>query len=381
MRVCVDCSPLLINCAGVKSYLYYFARNLQLYAGENEFEAFPFLGSFGGLDLLDSSQGLQHEESMIGRHWTTARLLFINMANKGRHSALNWFTPGADIFHATNHVRNPPTNKKLTTTLHDLTCWTVPDCHPPSHIEMEQSFVQRVVLKADSLIAISEATRNDLIRIFDFPPEKVEVIYPGISDAFFDVRREQVDKVREKYGLSGQYLIHVGTIEPRKNTEVLLDAYGQLSPSLREEFPLVFVGSVGWAPESTVGRVTSPPAHVRYLGYVPEDDLPGLTAGAAACVYPSLYEGFGLPVSQAMAVGVPVLTSNVSSLPEVAGGSAVLIDPHSTEEIRAGIERLLLSPSLRDQLAAAGPEQARRFTWERSAKETWKYFERVCGNS
>lgn len=379
MYVCVDCSPLLIRCAGVKSYLYYLARDLKAYAGPHKFSAFPFLDQVGGADLLDGSRTLDHEQSMIGRYATTARLAFVNMANAGHHQMLDWLTPGIDLFHATNHVRNPPRNKKLTTTLHDLTTWTVPHCHPRAQIEMEKSFVERVVLRSDAVIAISESTKQDLIRLFDFPPERIEVIHPGIAGAYFETKPGQTSAVREKYGLSGNYIVHVGTVEPRKNLDTLLDAYQQISPSLREEFPLLLIGPMGWAAESTRNRVRSSGPGVRYLGYVPEDDLPPLIAGATACVSPSLYEGFGLPIPQAMALGVPVLTSNVSSMPEVAGGAAVLVDPHSTGEIRAGIERLMLSPSLREKLSAKGRKRAQAFHWETSAKKTWRFFEHVCG--
>ncbi len=382
MRICIDCAPLLIPCAGMKTYLYHFARNLLRQAGEHQVSIYPLLdwsARFGGIDLLDPQRLLYHEGSMVSERATAYRLLFVNLINMGRHAALNWFTPGADLFYATNHVRNPPTNKKLVTTLHDLTTWTVPESHPVSQREMEEAYLERTVRPADGVIAITESTRNDLIRLFDFPPEKVEVIYPGFPDAFFHTDPQTVDATRSKYGLDGPYLLHVGTIEPRKNIDRLFDAYERLKPSLREEFSLVLIGPIGWAEPATLARVNSPPENVRYLGYVPEEDLPALTAGATACVFPSLYEGFGLPVPQAMAAGTPVLTSNVSSLPEIAGDAALLVDPKSTDEIVAGIERLLLSPSLREDLIQKGHRQARRFDWEQSAKQTWRFFERIVG--
>ena len=134
---------------------------------------------------------------------------------------------------------------------------------------MEKAFVENVVFKADSVIAISEHTRQDLIRLYDFPPERVEVIYEGIADAYFETHPEGVTAVRAKYGLSQPYILHVGTIEPRKNIDRLFDAYEQLKPSLRDEFPLVLIGSIGWSPDSTVQRVENPPEGVRYLRYVP----------------------------------------------------------------------------------------------------------------
>jgi len=178
-----------------------------------------------------------------------------------------------------------------------------------------------------------------------------------------------------RLGLSRPYLLFVGTIEPRKNVDLLLDAYQGLPASLRDEFDLVLAGPIGWASPATLARVRA----MRYLGYVPEPDLAPLTAAAAAFAYPSLYEGFGFPVAQAMAAGVPVVTSNVSSLPEIAGDAALLVDPRSLQELRDALVRLLESPSLRAGLAARGRERAERFRWERCAAESWAFFRKLAG--
>jgi alpha-1,3-rhamnosyl/mannosyltransferase len=173
----------------------------------------------------------------------------------------------------------------------------------------------------------------------------------------------------------------VGTIEPRKNVDLLLDAYSDLASSIAGGFDLVIAGSQGWASEATMGRLKSSPPNVRYLGYVPERDLPALFAGASAFVYPSLYEGFGFPVAQAMAAGVPVITSRVSSLPEVTGGAAVLIDPRSRVELRNAIESLLTSPSQMAALSESGRAQARRFAWPDVAAQSLDFFRSVVAGS
>jgi glycosyltransferase involved in cell wall biosynthesis len=172
------------------------------------------------------------------------------------------------------------------------------------------------------------------------------------------------------------YLLYVGTIEPRKNLLTLLDAWKQVTPALREKFELVVAGPVGWSAQETVARIR---AEATYLGYVPEEDLPGLVAGATAFVYPSLYEGFGFPVVQAMAAGVPVVTSNVSCLPEVAGDAAVLVDPRSASEFAAAVTRLLESAKLRSELGRRGRERARRYRWEACAEESLQFFHRIGG--
>ena len=171
------------------------------------------------------------------------------------------------------------------------------------------------------------------------------------------------------------FVLFVGTIEPRKNLDVLLDAFAALPASVREEYELVLAGPLGWAAKETQARLES----ARYLGYVPEPDLAPLTAAAAVFAYPSLYEGFGFPVAQAMAAGVPVITSNVSSLPEVAGDAAVLVDPRSVAELRDALCRLLLSAGLRADLAARGRARSERFRWPECAARSWEFFRKVAG--
>jgi alpha-1,3-rhamnosyl/mannosyltransferase len=156
--------------------------------------------------------------------------------------------------------------------------------------------------------------------------------------------------------------------------DTLLDAWEQLRPSLHEEFELLVAGPEGWGAEKTMARLRAATGRVRYLGYVREEELPSLTAGATVFVYPSLYEGFGFPVAQAMAARVPAITSNLSSLPEIAAAGAVLVDPRSADELRSALELLLTSPSLRAKLARDGFRQAQEFRWETCARKSLEFF-------
>ena len=173
------------------------------------------------------------------------------------------------------------------------------------------------------------------------------------------------------------YFLFVGTIEPRKNIDTLLTAWMQLPSSFRCENSLAIVGMPGWKSAATLRRLaqlTRDRSGIRHLGYVPEAFLPGLTAGAQALIYPSFYEGFGLPVAQAMAAGCPVIASNIASLPEITRGAALLIDARSSGEIVSAIQRLHESPEVGENLRSAGRERARLFTWERAAKQSFEYF-------
>jgi alpha-1,3-rhamnosyl/mannosyltransferase len=250
----------------------------------------------------------------------------------------------------------------------------MPELHPAANLRADRNF-ESILRRADGLIAVSASTKSDAVRVLGLRPEKIAVIHSGIAAPFFEASGEAMDAVRARYGLKRPFVLFVGTIEPRKNIDMLLDAYKALPASLREEFELVVAGPMGWAPAETAARVRS----VRYLGYIPEPDIAPLTAAATVFAYPSLYEGFGFPVAQAMAAGTPVIASNVSSLPEITGDAAVLIDPRSLAELRDGLSRLLLAPTLRTELAARGRERARAFRWEACAARSLLFFQEIAG--
>ncbi|MGA2327091.1 MAG: glycosyltransferase family 1 protein [Bryobacteraceae bacterium] len=366
MRLSIDATPLLLRSAGVKNYLYHWISHLRALAGSDSIATFPFSTSFGALD---------HERSVAGLGAKATGLAVLHFLNSSR---LPW-SARADVFHASNLLRNPPRGALLTATIHDMTCWLTPELHTASNVKATKWFGERIMTRADGLIAVSESSRQDAIRILRLPPQKVVVIHHGVPDSYFGVPSEAVNAARGKYGLARSYALFVGTIEPRKNLGGLLDAWAGLSGSLRQEFELVVAGPAGWGDRATLHRLRSGPPRVRYLGYVAEADLPGLTAGATAFLYPSLYEGFGFPVAQAMAAGVPVLTSNLSSLPEIASGAALLVDPRSVGEIRSGLERLLLSPALREDLGRIGSAQAQRYRWQVCAGKSLDFFRRLAG--
>lgn len=373
MRIAIDATPLLLRSSGVKNYVYYWICSLQQLAGAQTVSAFPF---------LDPLRELNHETSCMGYWQTWARLGLVIASNYSPVPILNLAAPGLDVFHMSNIlVRNPPTNARRTATLHDMTCWITPEFHTPANVAAAKAFADRVVRHADGLIAVSEWTRNDAVRLLNLDPERVEVIYSGVADTFFHVTAADVSRARAKHKLARPYVLFVGTIEPRKNLDTLLDAWHQivLLPSFSGEFELVLAGPVGWGETQVVERARTL-RHVRYIDYVPEPDLAGVTAGATVFVYPSLYEGFGFPVAQAMAAGVPVLTSNVSSLPEVTGAAALLVDPRSPGEIESGLRKLLSSPSLREKLGREGRQRAERFRWQECAQKSMVFFERLGGS-
>ncbi len=363
MRVVIDATPLLIRSAGVKNYLYYWIEHLRRAAGTQTIQTFPKLKELGPL---------KHERSVAGLWRTWSGLAALLVSNGTAAPLVDWLSAGADIFHASNLTAYPPRHARLTATIHDMTTRTMPELHSEGNRAADRRFME-ICRRADRLIAVSQSTKDDAVRVGGLAAEKIVVIHSGVAEAFFTVPSQAIGEVRQRLGLHRPYVLFVGTIEPRKNIDTLLDAWISLVPSLREEFELVIAGSVGWAAPATVERLRT----VRYLGYIPEADLAPLTAAATVFVYPSLYEGFGFPVAQALAAGVPVVTSNVSSLPEVAGDAALLVDPRSTSELCAALSRLLLSEDLRSELSGRGRCRANEFRWEACAAKSLEFFQSV----
>jgi glycosyltransferase involved in cell wall biosynthesis len=358
MRVLIDGTSLLLRSAGVKSYTYNWIRGLREIAGPGEIRAFPFLNALGHFT---------HERSVLSPAATFPRLALLYAANVPGNPLLSWIASRADVFHVSNQLRrNIPKRTRITATIHDLTCWLMPELHTAANVRADRFFAEHTLKRADGLIAVSENTRQDAIRILGIAPERIETIHSGVPDEYFTAK----PLLRPR-----PYVLFVGTIEPRKNVETLLDAWSGMR--FQNDFDLLIAGPPGWSSERIMARLQSGERGVQYLGYVAENEMPSLTAGATAFAYPSLYEGFGFPVAQAMAAGVPVVTSNTSCLPEIAGEGALLVDPKSPAELCAALEKLLDSASLRASAGALGRARASRYRWSECARISLDFFRAV----
>jgi alpha-1,3-rhamnosyl/mannosyltransferase len=369
MRILIDATPLLLPAAGVKSFIYHWIIHLKQRAGPGDtVSAFPVLRVLGNLD---------HTKSNCGRLTTLVRVAFVNFTNIRGNRALDLLVKDwCDVFHVSQHLVNPPRGQRITATIYDMTCWLMPEMHTPQNVAATKLYAERVLKRADRLIAISESTRNDAVRILGLREESIDVIYPGVPENFGTARGD-IHRLRHEFRFVRPYVLFVGCVEPRKNVAKLLDAWQKLPRSVRADHELVIAGPLGWNSGAVAKRLLQPEAGIRYLGYVAEQDLPGLIAGATAFVYPSFYEGFGFPVAQAMAAGTPVITSNVSSLPEVAGNAALLVDPHRAEEIRDAVLQILLSPALAQRLRTQGIQRAQQYHWDVCASKSLTFFHRV----
>ncbi len=365
MRITVDASPLLMRSAGVKSYLYHWIRALMEHAGLDTISTFP---GFASADSLHHEQG---PGSALKTH------AWLGLLAASQRLGFPIVPPGGiDLFHCSNQVRRAPRGCLLTTTLHDLTCWLMPEVHTRANIRADFDFAEKVLCRADMVIAVSDSTRRDAIRSLGIQPRKIVTIHSGVPEQYFDVPETEAARVSAAWRLAKPFVLSVGTIEPRKNIARLLDAWTLLPREIRESHELILAGPVGWGSKPILDQAAATPG-VRHLGYVPEADIPGLTKAARVLAYPSLYEGFGFPVAQAMAAGTAVLTSNVSSLPEVTGGAAELIDPYSPTGIAGALRRLLESYELRESLAQQARAVAGRYHWRRCAEESLALFHRL----
>jgi glycosyltransferase involved in cell wall biosynthesis len=286
-----------------------------------------------------------------------------------------------DLLHAMAFAGPILSHVPMVVTIYDLSFLRFPEAFRPFNRWYLSQFTKLSARRARRLIAISESTRRDVVRYFGVPEDQVDVVYCGVDPWFRPLEAEQQERFRRAYALPDKYILFLGTLEPRKNLDRLVSAYSHWCRAESGVPPLVIAGARGWYYQTVLDLVRTLGLEdmVVLLGYVPQQDLPSLYSSAQMFVYPSLFEGFGLPVLEAMAAGVPVITSNVSSLPEVAGDAGVLVDPTDVEGLAAAIGSLWRDPDRRRSLSSAGIEQASRFSWSDAAQKTMSVYERAMG--
>jgi glycosyltransferase involved in cell wall biosynthesis len=288
--------------------------------------------------------------------------------------------PDAELFHATEHLLPYLRTVPTVLTVHDLVFERYPEYHKAWNYHYLHHAMPLFCRRASAIIAISEHTRRDIIERYAIPADKITVIHEAADPRFAPQLPERVTQVRQRLALPPRYLLTVGTIEPRKNLSRLVDACGPLFAEGLVD-ALVLVGGKGWLYESFFEHLDRLPWRERVLlpGFVADEDLPAVYAGATLTVQPSLYEGFGLPVLEAMACGSAVCVSNASSLPEVGGSAARYFDPMDTELMTTVLRSTLRDNALLGQMRADGPAHAAKFSWARTAEQTLALYERTLG--
>ncbi len=300
-----------------------------------------------------------------------ARLLKYGLWTRFNWPPIEWFTGAVQIAHNLAHQTPATRNAARLVTIHDLSFLRVPETHTERTVEIQSRLLRQCARDADGLIAVSQHCKRELMALLNVPPERIHVILNGVNLEEFDVPfdTEAFTALRSRLGITRDYLIHLGTIEPRKNVPRLLDAYTRVKKQLGEAPQLVFIGKRGWKSQSIIEAIQSrsPQGDVIYGGYVTRKEAVLLLRGAKVSLYPSLYEGFGLPVLEAMAARTPVVTSNVSSLPEVAGNTCSLVNPEEVESIAGAMATLLTDEQSARRRTEAARKRAESMTWEQSA--------------
>ena len=287
-----------------------------------------------------------------------------------------------DVIHSTAYIVPELLRAKLVVTIHDLSFMLFPDFHTEENKTLLMKNLIYINSRPDKIICDSKQTKKDLIRFFHVPEEKIKVIYLGVDHVFSDhISEEKKDIILAKHDLIGlDYILTVASIEPRKNFEQIIKVFAEIVKDRKyNNLFLVCAGGAGWKNETIYSLVREKGLEekVKFLGFVEETDLPVIYNRAKFFMYPSVYEGFGLPVLEAMASRVPVLTSNVSSLPEVAGDAAIMVDPYNEKEIYRASINLLENEKLRKELQAKGVERSNLFTWENTAFQTLEVYKEV----
>jgi glycosyltransferase involved in cell wall biosynthesis len=283
-----------------------------------------------------------------------------------------------DVVHASNHAAIPPAGpgQKLVVTVHDLAFERFPSLFPRAWRLLYRLGLRAAVRRADAIVTPSRNTAEDLVSRTKIDPARLHVVPLASS---LEAGTLEVAEVLARLKIRGPYVLFAGTLEPRKNLVRLVRAYRRVAATGAPHV-LVLAGAMGWHHEALMREIVLPGAgEIVLTGLLAQEDLDALYRGASAFAYPSLYEGFGLPVVEAMARGVPTVTSNTSSVPEVSGDAALGVDPRSVPEIAEALERVLTDRDLAEHLAAAGRARAERFSWDETARRTLEVYEEVIG--
>ncbi len=288
-----------------------------------------------------------------------------------------------DVLHTTSPLSRVPASYrgKIVTTFYDFAPYRLPELFPRLSTAKLKTLYSFAAKKSDRIITVSESTKKDANELLKFPEEKITAIYNGIDKRFFEEDSFSRDDVKKNYGIIDKYILFLGTLEPRKNLSRVLDAFARFKKNYKNssDYQLVVAGKKGWLTEEYFQQTKDLGIEddVIFTGYVGGDELKPLYTNAEFFVMPSLYEGFGQTVVEAMACGAPCLVSKVSSIPEIADEAAYFVDPHDTDGIAKGMTELASNQELREKLANAGKQQAKKFSWEKCARETLEVYKNV----
>ena len=377
MKIILSVEPVKYPLTGIGRYTFELARRIgQL----DDVEALQFYAN-GALrpdipspeEIASSSIAHVSLLNRIKRQLARNKMivdLYRLYRNQSSNTALNGLED--HVYHGPNFYL-PDFDGPSVVTIHDLSVFTMPHFHPKERVVVLGKEVRNALAKASMIVTDSDYIRSEVISYFGLEQNRVGVAKLACGEEFHPREESAVKPVLDQYGIGyNGYALYTGTIEPRKNLANLLDAYSRLPSDLKRRYPLVLAGYKGWNNEAIMTRIEAGQRQgwVKYLGFVPQEHLPPLYAGARLFTFPSVYEGFGLPVLEAMASGTPVMTSPVASLPEVGGEAALYAGPQDIEAMTNALQKGLDDAPWREGAKEAGIQQAQRFNWQACAADT-----------
>jgi len=371
MRIGIDATALPPQPGGAANYIIQLIRSLASLETDSHFTVFAYQSGYNLIDVPASPQldwVLSPDKSPAHRLlWE--QVTFPRLVRQSR----------VGLLHSPHYTRPLSLSCASVVTFHDMTFFLYPHLHARFKRIFFPTAIRLSARLADALIAVSENTKKDAVRLLGVSGDKITAISHGVGEEFHPITDARLlEDIRLKYGLPQDFILNVGVVEPRKNLTLLLKSYQRLH-SQGISLPLVVVGGLGWMYEDVFRLVESLEIkeQVHFTGYVPNHDLPIIYNLAKVFVYPSIYEGFGLPPLEAMACGIPVITTAVSSMPEHVGDAGILVPPQDEKALTNALQKLINDSNLQEELSSRGPERASQFTWKRTAQETIKVYQSV----
>lgn len=369
-KLLIDSISLLSSLTGIGRYTYEVSKRIK----EKNIHEIEFFYGYYSARLIEpsSAKELKSFKSFIIKSAFLKKLIRETLFLISRV-----FSPSYDLYWQPNFVPNLGIKaKKIVTSVHDFSFILHKEYHPKERIDFLEKYFYKNIIKSDVIITGSEFSKKEILERLDFEDKDIYVIYHGIDHDLFKV----YDDLNIDFELPKKFIFSVGSIEPRKNLLGLLKAYNLLSNDIKKEYKLVLAGFKGWENEEIMNIINKNKENIIYLGFISDIEL-AKTYNLASCfVFPSFYEGFGLPVLESMACGTPVICSNSSSLPEVGGDAVVYCDSYNINDIREKIELVLSNENLQKEMIFKGLEQAKLFSWEKSAEKHIQVFQKVLNN-